>query len=167
MLLNKSFLPSLTYLSLFSFSLVSGLGILHGLPTLAAEKNLVRNSGQLLAQTAREHRLPRGTYLYGTSPQSAQIGQEYMLFKVHQGEVKGAVYLPHSEFSCFTGTFVNNQMRMSIIHPYDGTRHDYAVNLRIPTIADRNGQWAEIELEGYHRLDAISHNEQKILNTCS
>ncbi len=167
MLLNKSFLPSLTYLSLFSFSLVSGLGILQGLPTLAAAKNLARNPGKLLAQTARKNRLPNGTYLYGTSPQPAQIGQEYMVFKVHHGEVKGAVYLPHSEFSCFTGTFENNQMRMSIIHSYDGNRHDYAVNLRIPPIAALNGQWAEIELEGYHRLDAISRNEQKILNTCS
>jgi hypothetical protein len=40
MLFNKSFLPSLTHLSLWSLSLFSSLGIVKSLPTLAAEKDV-------------------------------------------------------------------------------------------------------------------------------
>ncbi len=167
MLFNTSFLPSLTYLSLLSFSLVSGFGIANSLTTLAAEKNMLTNQGELLAQTGLKNRLANGTYLYGTSRQPDEIGQGYMVFTVHQGEVKGAVYMPHSEFSCFTGTFDNNKMKMSIIDPYDGSRYDYAVNLQVPTIAGTNNQWGEIGLDGYHRINAISQNDRKILNTCS
>ncbi|MDJ0845878.1 hypothetical protein [Crocosphaera sp.] len=167
MLFNKSFLPSLTYLSLLSLSLLSGLGILNSPPTLAVEKDRDRNEGELLAQTARKNHLPNGTYLYGSYPQPEEIGQEYMVFRVHQGEVKGAVYMPRSEFSCFTGTFEGNQMRMSIIDPYDGTPYQYAVALQVPPTASTNGPLPEIELEGYYRLDAISDNEQKILARCS
>ena len=90
-----------------------------------------------------------------------------MVFTVHQGEIQGAVYMPRSEFSCFTGTFEDNQMKMSIIDPYDGTRYNYAINLQIPTTASTNGQWAEMGLQGYHRINTISQNDQKILDTCS
>ena len=167
MLLNKSFLPSLTYCSLLSFSLIFGCTISNNLPTLAAEKEMDKNQGELLAQTVTKNRLANGTYLYGTSRKPDEIGQDYMVFTVRQGEIKGAVYMPHSEFSCFTGTFENNQMRMSIIHPYYGTRNDYAVNLKVPSTASTNGQWAEIGLQGYHRMNIISQNDQRILDTCS
>ncbi|ACB49556.1 hypothetical protein cce_0205 [Crocosphaera subtropica ATCC 51142] len=167
MLFNKSFLPLVTPLSLLSLSLISSLGILHSRPTLATEKGIERNQGELLAQTVSRNRLPNGSYLYGSSPQPDEIGQEYMVFQVHQGEVKGAVYMPHSEFSCFTGTFEGNQMRMSVIDPYDGTRYDYSVALQAPSTVASNGQWSDIGLEGYYRLDDMSRNDQKILDTCS
>ncbi|MDJ0601611.1 MAG: hypothetical protein QNJ37_22540 [Crocosphaera sp.] len=167
MLFNKSFLPSLTYLSLLSFSVISGLGLLNSWPTFALEKTIDKDQGELIAQTARKNWLPNGTYLYGSSRQPDEIGQEYMVFQVHQGIVKGAVYMPRSEFSCFTGTFEGNQMRMSIIDPYDGTRYDYSVALQVPSTVASNGQWSDIGLEGYYRLNDITHNDQKILNTCS
>ncbi len=166
MLFNKSFLPSLTYFSLLSFSLISSFGLLNNLPAFAVEKDIDGEQKELLAQSVTKNWLSNGTYLYGSSRQPDQIGQEYMVFQVHQGEVKGAVYMPHSEFSCFTGTFEGNQMRMSIIHPYDGTVQDYAVALQVPSKVASNGQWSDIGLQGYHRLDGISRNDHKILNTC-
>ena len=167
MLFNQSFLPSLTYLCLWSFSLISGLGIVNSQATLAVEKDRDNHQGELLAQTATKNRLPNGTYLNGSYPQAAEIGQEYMVFQVHQGEVKGAVYMPRSEFSCFTGTFEGNQMKMSIIDPYDGTPHQYTVTLQVPSTVASNGQWSDIGLEGYYRLDTISANDTTILDRCS
>ena len=164
MLFNKSFLPSLT---LLSFSLVASVSLLASLPAFAGEKDMDRHQGELLAQTATRNELPNGTYLYGSSRQPEQIGQEYMVFQVHQGTVKGAVYMPRSEFSCFTGTFEGNQMRMSIVDPYDGTRYDYAVTLQVPSKVASNGQWSDMGLAGYYRLDKMSPNDQKILGTCS
>lgn len=167
MLFNKSFLPSLTYCSLLSFSLIFGFTISNNLPTLAAEKEIDKNLEELLAQTVTKNRLANGSYLYGTSRKPDEIGQDYMVFKVRQGEIKGAVYMPHSEFSCFTGTFEDNQMKMSIIDPYDGTRYNYAIDVQVPSTASTNVQWAEVELDGYHRINTISQNDQRILDTCS
>ncbi len=167
MLFHKSFLPSLTYYSLLSFSLISAFSLFHHLPTLAAEKEMDKNQGELLAQTVTKNRLANGTYLYGTSRKPDEIGQDYMVFTVRQGEIKGAVYMPHSEFSCFTGTFEDNEMRMSITDPYDGTRYNYAIDLKVPSTASTNVQWADVELDGYYRLDGIGSNEQRILDTCS
>ncbi|MGB5595915.1 MAG: hypothetical protein WBM62_18035 [Crocosphaera sp.] len=166
MLFNKSFLPSPTHLSLLSLSLISSLGIINSLPTLAAEKDVNTDKEQLLAQTPSRNLPPNGTYLYGTSGQPDEIGQEYMVFQVYQGEIKGAVYMPKSEFSCFTGTFAGNQMTMSIVDPYDGTKYPYSVSLEIPSPVARNDQWSDLSLEGYHRLDAMSSNDQRILDTC-
>ena len=167
MLLNKSLLPSLTHCSLLLSSLIFGLTISHNIPTLAAEKEMDKNQEELLGQTVTKNGLANGTYLYGTSRKPDEIGQDYMVFTVHQGEIQGAVYMPRSEFSCFTGTFEDNQMKMSIIDPYDGTRYNYAINLQIPTTASTNGQWAEMGLQGYHRMNIISQNDQRILDTCS
>ncbi len=166
MLFNQSILTLLTPLSLLSLSIISGLGILNSRPTLASDREMNRHQGELLAQTITNNQLPNGTYLYGSSPQSDEIGQEYMVFQVHQGEVKGALYMPHSEFSCFTGNFEGNQMRMSVIHPYDGTRNDYSVALQVPSTVASNGQWPEVSIKGFYRLDEISLGDQKILDTC-
>ena len=164
MLFNKSFLPSLT---LLSFSFVASVSLFTSLRAVANEKDTDGHQGEVLAQTETKNELPNGTYLYGSSRQRDQIGQEYMVFQVHQGTVKGAVYMPHSEFNCFTGTFEGNQMSMSIVDPYDGTRYNYAVTLQVPSTVASNAQWSDIGLQGYYRLNNINPSEQKILNTCS
>jgi hypothetical protein len=127
---------------------------------------LIQIKEQSLVQTPSEKLPPNGTYFYGTSGQPEEIGQQYMVFKVDQGEVKGAVYMPHSEFSCFTGTFAGNQMNMSIIHPYDGTQHPYSISLKTPSPVAGNSQWSDLGLEGYYSINALSSNDQRILDTC-
>ncbi len=92
-----------------------------------------------------------------------------MVFQVEEGTVRGALYMPRSEFSCFTGNFADNQLHMSVIDPYDGTEYPYSVSLdraSTSTVAG-NGQWIEIGLEGYHRLEQISSQDHDILQTCS
>lgn len=169
MLFNKSFLLSLTRFSLISFGLISTLGTINSLPALGTEKDISTRQTQLSAQTSDRNRLPNGTYFYGSSSEPEIIGQEYMVFQVEEGNVKGAVYMPRSEFSCFTGTFANNQLNMSVIDPYDGTKYPYSISLETAstsTVAG-NGQWVEIGLEGYHRLEQMSSQDQHILQTCS
>ncbi|MDJ0507918.1 MAG: hypothetical protein QNJ64_01490 [Crocosphaera sp.] len=169
MLFNKSFLPSLTRFYLISLSLVSSLTIVNAVPALGTEKDVLSHQRQLLTQTDNKNQLPDGTYLYGTSSEPEIIGQEYMVFQVEEGNIKGGVYMPRSEFSCFRATFVDNELNMSIIDPYDGTEYPYSVSLEIAstsTVAG-NGQWREIGLEGYHRLDSLSSLDQDILKTCS
>ena len=169
MLFNKSFLPSLTRFSLISLSLMSSLTIINGLPALGTEEDVPSHQTLLLAQTSDTNQLPDGTYLYGTSSEPEIIGQEYMVFQVEEGNVRGAFYMPRSEYNCFTGIFAGNELNMSVIDPYDGTEHPYSVSLEIAstsTVAG-NGQWREIGLEGYHRLDNLSPVDQDILKTCS
>ena len=105
MLFNKSLLSSLTHLFILSSSLFSSVAVYNSLPILATEKETDNNQGELYSQTITKNQLPNGTYLYGTSSERDQIGQDYMIFKVYQGEVQGAIYRPRSEFNCFTGIF--------------------------------------------------------------
>ncbi|MGK7939241.1 MAG: hypothetical protein AB4062_03620 [Crocosphaera sp.] len=168
MLFNKSFLPSLTRLALISLSLISSVTIVNGLSALGTEEDVPSHQTLLLAQTSGKNRLPDGTYLYGTSPEPETIGKEYMVFQVEEGNVRGALYMPRSEYSCFTGTFTENELNMSVIDPYDGKEYPYSVSLEIAstsTVAG-NGQWREIGLEGYHRLDNLSSLDQDILKKC-
>jgi hypothetical protein len=110
---------------------------------------------------------PEGTYLYGQSPQADQIGQEYIVFEVSQGELVGALYMPHSEFSCFQGEITANQLEMLVDHPYDDTTHSHAIALESTSpIASRDGQGQELTIQGYHALEEISANDQRMLATC-
>ncbi|MEA5510398.1 hypothetical protein VB715_11540 [Crocosphaera sp. UHCC 0190] len=171
MLFCKSFLPSLTHLSFLSISFFLGLGTLNGLPAVAAQKgapnpqNRVAQS-PLLAQTSSSHLLANGVYLYGRSPHAEEIGQEYMVFRIEKGEIKGAVYLPQSEFSCFSGTLNGGQMNLSIVDPYDGSKYAYSISLQSSSPMASNAQVSEMNLQGYHRLNKISDNDHRILSTC-
>jgi hypothetical protein len=51
-----------------------------------------------------------GTYLYGESAASDQIGQGYVVFNHKNGRVVGALYYPASEFSCFSGAIADRQL---------------------------------------------------------
>lgn len=118
-----------------------------------------------LAQNSRSP-LADGTYLYGESPQPQQIGSEYLVFRVEQGNVKGAFYLPQSEFNCFSGTLNRQQLSLSVVDPYDQTVHPVAINVQpVSPVANAQGT-TELGLEGYHRLETLSENDQRILNHC-
>ncbi|AFZ44438.1 hypothetical protein PCC7418_2286 [Halothece sp. PCC 7418] len=112
--------------------------------------------------------LPNGTYLYGQSPQPNQIGQEYIVFEVKDGQLVGALYMPHSEFSCFQGEMKGNELAMTVDHPYENTRYPYAIALEaVSPLAGRNGQTSlPVTLKGYHPLEEISPNDQRMLATC-
>lgn len=107
-----------------------------------------------------------GVYLYGQSAKPEQLGQEYLVFKVSQGKVIGALYLPQSEFNCFSGTISSQRLNLSIVDPYDNTTYAHAIALQDSPVAARGQLPRAVGLEGYHQLTKISSNDQHILNTC-
>lgn len=169
MLFNTPFLPLLTRLSLIPFSFVFGFGLLNSQPstaTLQKNTDLPTHSSQLLAQASSEIASHNGVYLYGRSPQPEELGQEYLVFKIEQGRVKGAVYQPRSEFNCFSGSLRAGQMELAITDPYDGNQYPYAIALQSSPPVASNTQVSELGLEGYHRLEKMSDNDHRILQTC-
>jgi len=113
--------------------------------------------------------LTDGVYLYGESPQPEQIGSAYMVFEVKQGKVMGAFYMPRSSFDCFSGAFQGNELALNVIDSYEQTVHPYAIALeRTSTVASgsQNPTLREPGLEGFHRLNKLSANDQRILGVC-
>jgi len=127
----------------------------------------------------QEPSLPNGTYLYGQSSQPEQIGQEYLVFEVHQGEVVGALYMPSSEFSCFQGTWDSNHLNLKVVNPYDQTAISHIIARAKPSpIAVAGGQLNlesaydsltyphAVGLEGYQQISEVSDNDHRILSMC-
>ncbi|NER26063.1 MAG: hypothetical protein F6J96_36325, partial [Symploca sp. SIO1C2] len=127
----------------------------------------------------QEPSLPNGTYLYGQSSQPEQIGQEYLVFEVHQGEVVGALYMPSSEFSCFQGTWDSNHLNLQVVNPYDQTAISHIIARAKPSpIAAAGGQLNlesaydsltyphAVGLEGYQQISEVSDNDHRILSMC-
>ena len=112
--------------------------------------------------------LADGTYLYGQSDKPEQIGQEYLVFQVQRGKVIGAIYLPQSEFSCFSGTISDRAMKLSIIDPHDNMVYPYMIALQErSSVATVSGQLVStVGLEGYQQLPQLSNLDRHILGIC-
>ncbi len=112
--------------------------------------------------------LPNGIYLYGQSPEAEQLGSAYMVFEVSDRQVIGAFYMPSSSFDCFYGEVQVQQLALNVVDAYEQTVHPYAVALEAAdsVAAGGNGAIAPLSLEGFHAIDAVSSNDQRILNTC-
>lgn len=93
--------------------------------------------------------LTDGIYLFGQSRQPDQIQNEYFVFKLKNGKVMGALYLPHSAFYCFYGFYKQNSLDVKVVDSYDNSASDYIV-----------------DLEKYYRINQVSENDARILNTC-
>lgn len=162
---------------------LTGLLLTLGLATVGFPNNPVQgsevNSSQvafkstasaasILKQESQSQPLNDGVYLYGQSTQTEQIGSAYMVFEVKQGEVVGAFYMPRSSFDCFFGKFEADQLALTVVDSYEQTQHPYAVALETPDpiAMAQGGTIAPVSLEGFHRLDDVSANDQQILSTC-
>ena len=111
--------------------------------------------------------LKKGIYLYGQSSQPDQIGQEYILLEVTEGELMGVLYMPRSSFSCFQGEINNNQLEMMIDHPYEESLHEYAIALEETSpIASAKEKVAPLKLQGYVQVEEINANDRRMLATC-
>lgn len=122
--------------------------------------------------------LSNGTYLYGQAPVGGQLGREYMVFEVRQGQVIGAMYMPSSEFSCFQGVLENNQMNVTVASTYDNSALTYQLAQEQPRVLAAVGDGALIqglnsltyphtlELQNFHQINNITTNDQRLLATC-
>ncbi|MFP4337347.1 MAG: hypothetical protein ACLFQP_05405 [Halothece sp.] len=126
-------------------------------------------NNQVATGTEIEFRdLETGVYLYGQSSKPYEVGNEYILFEVMEEKLIGVLYMPHSSFSCFQGEITNNQLEMTVDHPYEDTVYDYAIALEETSpIASRETQVeAPFKLEGYVPVKEINANDRRMLEIC-
>ncbi|NEQ39334.1 MAG: hypothetical protein F6K40_25005 [Okeania sp. SIO3I5] len=88
-------------------------------------------------------------YLFGQSKQPDQIQNEYFVFKLKNGKVIGALYLPHSAFYCFYGIHKQDSLQVKVIDSYDNNASDYIV-----------------DLQKYYQINQVSDNDFRILSSC-
>ncbi|MBD2186287.1 hypothetical protein H6S82_30920 [Planktothrix sp. FACHB-1355] len=121
--------------------------------------------------------LADGVYLYGKSSQPEQIGQEYMVFEVRDGQAIGAFYMPSSEFSCFRGTLQAQQLKVSLASPDAEIAQEtpdegqefqpVAVGSTSPSNRfDAVTFPLTVKLQDYHQITSVSENDQRILSMC-
>ncbi|MBW4565063.1 MAG: hypothetical protein KME32_29005 [Mojavia pulchra JT2-VF2] len=125
------------------------------------------------SRTAPITNLPKqdGVYLYGQSPTPNQIGQGYLVFEKRQGVVKGALYMPSSEFSCFEGTLDRSgELAMTVNgSPGEASSNQIATANNIPSVnEDEPTSYAySVALQDYHQLNSMTANDRRILQMCN
>jgi hypothetical protein len=168
MMLNYQTLAS--KLSTLKIAFVLSLGLATtAFPVIAlSEASRDRVSQTDMAQASKQQSpLADGVYLYGQSPKPEQIGQEYLVFKVQQNQVIGAIYLPQSEFNCFSGTVDAHQMNLSIVDPHDNAVYPFAILLEsVSPVASSGNLPRAVGLEGYHQISNVSDSDRRILDMC-
>jgi hypothetical protein len=157
-------------------SLLLTLGLIAaGLPSLAASgggsslgftKSALPKVAQV-AQGSTAQPLADGIYLYGQSSERDQLNSAYLVFEVTRGQVIGAFYMPRSSFDCVYGNLQAEQLALNVVDSYSRESHPYEVALQGGgAIADAKSSVPPVTLEGMHRIDNISSNDQRILSTC-
>lgn len=133
-----------------------------------AKSHSVSSSQVAVAQgTVGYQTLPDGVYLYGQSSEAEQIGSSYMVFKVDDNQVVGAFYMPYSSFDCFQGEFQTDRLALNVVDSYEQVVHPYEVALQNDSsVASSEETAVPVGLEGYHRIQSLSDNDQRILATC-
>jgi hypothetical protein len=150
-------------------SLALGIGFaIAGFNTFPANAEITA-AQDVAAAPLSSSTLADGTYLYGQSQTAEQVGSAYMVFEVKQGKLLGAFYMPRSSFDCFYGSLEADRMALTVVDSYEQSPHPYAVALKSVTPVAMAGDEtiaAPVSLEGFHRLETLSNNDQRILSTC-
>jgi hypothetical protein len=111
-----------------------------------------------------------GTYLYGQSSTPNELGQGYILFQKQQSKIIGALYVPHSEFSCFQGTLAKSgELAMTVkSSPGEVGVMEVSTASTIPKVNENEFTTYpySVTLEDYHQLSSVSSNDRKILQIC-
>jgi hypothetical protein len=118
---------------------------------------------------AQSTTLPDGVYLYGQSAQPNELGKGYFVFESRQGKLVGALYMPNSSFDCTYGSVEPEKLSLMVIDTYDRSENPYIIATEQPdsTVASRlNPTASPVSLEGYHRIQKVSANDQRILSVC-
>lgn len=110
-----------------------------------------------------------GIYLYGQSPRTNQLGQEYMIFEMRQGKVTGAFYLLQSEFSCFEGSLISNKLSVTVAADENAEADSAQVAAANSQLEDNYTQIPSpyaVGLQNYYQLTNISDTDRRILTAC-
>ena len=111
-----------------------------------------------------------GTYLYGQSSTPNELGQGYILFQKQQSKIIGALYVPHSEFSCFQGTLAKSgELAMTVkSSPGEVGAMEVSAKTTVPKISDdeSTNYVHSISLQDYQQLNSVSANDREMLQMC-
>jgi len=111
--------------------------------------------------------LPDGVYLYGQVPKADELGKGYFVFENKAGKVVGALYMPSSSFDCAAGEFKADQLALMVTDSYDRTANPFEIALdRTSTVANNGNPSLNLGLQGFHKLNAVSKNDLRLLNVC-
>ncbi|MFE1745795.1 hypothetical protein [Coleofasciculus sp. H7-2] len=140
-------------------------------PTSLSKVGIVGTNSVALAQVpASDTSVGDGIYVYGSSQKPEEIGQEYLVFEARQGKVRGAFYMPSSEYSCFSGKVEAQQINLTVQDPYDSTTYSHSIALsEAPPVASVDSRLPiedSLQLQGYHPINKISANDQQMLKAC-
>ncbi|MGB3612842.1 MAG: hypothetical protein WBA10_03545 [Elainellaceae cyanobacterium] len=120
------------------------------------------------AISAEGYRFSEGRYLFGQALEPDEIGAVYTVFAVEGDRITGAFYMPHSSFDCFYGNVQGDRLSVTVRDSYGQTTFPYAIALvqGQETIASSDTTALQTGLDGFHRIAALSENDQRILDVC-
>jgi hypothetical protein len=123
-------------------------------------------SAEASGSSASRQVLADGTYLFGESPSRDQIGATYAVLSVQSNQVKGAFYQPMSSFDCFSGQVLPDRLDVSVVNSYEQIAYPYEVALTADSALAAGEAASEYTLQGFHRIENLSAQDQEILATC-
>ncbi|WP_017307058.1 hypothetical protein [Spirulina subsalsa] len=109
-----------------------------------------------------------GIYHYGQTQNLNQYGATYLVLKVEQGRVNGALYQLDSEFSCLRGSLDNQRLNLQVQDLE--TKEFYSYNIPLQNraeIASEGSLPRVLGLEGYYPLEQGPDLEIDLLAACS
>ncbi len=156
-------------LSITLTGLVLGFGISTGNAKLASAQDSAPLTTSAKAAKGSSTGIPTadGVYLYGQSPRTNQIGQEYTVFEINQGRVLGALYMPNAEYSCFDGTYKSGQLALMVA---SNATEEGGTPTQVATASNRSvGRISSplaLTLQNYHRISKVSAKDRELLSAC-
>jgi hypothetical protein len=154
-----------TQSQLLQRALMACLGLSIVLPGAIATQTLSA-SAEASSSSANRPVLADGIYLFGESPSRDQIGATYAVLSVQNNQVEGAFYQPMSSFDCFSGQVLPNRLDVSVVNSYEQVAYPYQVALTVDDSLTAGEAAGEYTLQGFHRIENLSAQDQEILATC-
>lgn len=121
-----------------------------------------------IAPTLLATPLKDGIYFYGQSPQVDVLGQEYVVFRAQQQQIRGAIYYPAAEYACFTGHEDDQGLHL-LMAAEDGEASPYAIPWAAAAMvsAEKPLPMAKEQLRGYQPIAQLSALAQSLLTACA
>ncbi|NJM98812.1 MAG: hypothetical protein HC800_18135 [Phormidesmis sp. RL_2_1] len=111
--------------------------------------------------------LANGTYLFGESPESNQMGVTYAVVAIESNRAVGVFYQPRSSFDCFFGEVLPNQLAVNVIDSYEQAVYPYSIALTLnESLVAGEAAESSYTLEGFHQIDALSERDREMLAIC-
>lgn len=138
--------------------------------TSAVERSGMPLSAAILESDA-DPTVASGAYLFGESPEPGEIGKEYMVFEVKDGQMIGGFYSPSSNFSCFTGHIENDVMSLVVEDANLQSTSTISVQLYLSNEIAANSELllpfeSALGLQGTYRIPELDRTSRVVLDTC-